>query len=150
MTPAPNPPHEAIALRLRYALDPYVVKHRLGHVQFRRALIFMGSEVEPDLTIAPAPVGESWKGAALPILVVEILSSTTRRRDRLQKRELYMESGVPEYWMVDRQERCITVAQPGLADVHNREELEWRPRRDIEPLRFAVADVFAPFDPADG
>jgi Uma2 family endonuclease len=36
-----------------------------------------------------------------PDLVVEIISPNSAKRDRLQKKEIYERSGVPEYWIVD-------------------------------------------------
>ena len=39
------------------------------------------------------------KGA--PDLIIEILSPSTRRHDRLVKLNLYQRAGVREYWMVD-------------------------------------------------
>jgi len=45
----------------------------------------------------------------VPVLVVEILSESTRRRDILKKLDLYMCSGVNEYWIVNPANREITV-----------------------------------------
>jgi Uma2 family endonuclease len=44
-----------------------------------------------------------------PDLVVEILSPGTRRRDLTTKRELYAQSGVPEYWTVDPDARSVEI-----------------------------------------
>ena len=42
-----------------------------------------------------------------PALVVEILSPTTGRKDRLQKMRIYQEAHVQHYWLVDPQERTL-------------------------------------------
>jgi len=52
----------------------------------------------------------SWK---LPLLVVEVLSPGTRRRDEGAKRRAYAEAGVPSYWLLDPQEPALTVLQLG-------------------------------------
>jgi Uma2 family endonuclease len=44
-----------------------------------------------------------------PLLVVEVLSRSTRRRDRGEKREIYAELGVPHYWLVDPERHAATV-----------------------------------------
>lgn len=44
-----------------------------------------------------------------PLLVVEVLSRSTRRRDLLVKREIYAEWGVPSYWLVDPLVPALTV-----------------------------------------
>jgi Uma2 family endonuclease len=48
---------------------------------------------------------------APPLLVVEVVSPgpDNRRRDYLDKRNQYEWRGIPEYWLVDPQDRCITV-----------------------------------------
>ena len=41
----------------------------------------------------------------VPDLLIEILSDSNKRRDRIDKLNLYAEFGVPEYWIVDPQEQ---------------------------------------------
>jgi Uma2 family endonuclease len=36
-----------------------------------------------------------------PALVVEILSESTRRKDLVKKLDLYMSTGIKEYWIVN-------------------------------------------------
>lgn len=40
-------------------------------------------------------------------LVVEIMSPTNRRKDRLQKMEIYRKAGIPHYWLVDPDENTL-------------------------------------------
>jgi len=44
-----------------------------------------------------------------PDLLVEILSPSTARNDRMRKKDVYAASGVPEYWIVSPEERSIEV-----------------------------------------
>ena len=145
VTPPPTDPHETIAARLTRVLDPYVESQGLGYVYHPRAVMrFEGSEVEPDLMVRQphANADASWDDAPIPILVVEILSPGTRRRDQAQKRSLYMDAGVAEYWMVDAERRTITAVRPGRDDVVAGAELVWSPAGVSAPLTLEVARVF--------
>jgi len=44
----------------------------------------------------------------VPDLVVEILSPSSSKRDRTQKKRIYERNGVREYWLVDSRRRRIT------------------------------------------
>lgn len=44
-----------------------------------------------------------------PGLVVEILSPSTEKRDRVTKRQLYAKHGIQELWLVDTETRTIEV-----------------------------------------
>ena len=44
-----------------------------------------------------------------PDLLVEILSPSTARNDRMRKKDVYAASGVPEYWIVSPKEQSIEV-----------------------------------------
>lgn len=148
VTPAPGNPHEAIAARLTRIIDPYAAKHGLGDVYHPRAvMMFEGSQVEPDLMVRqphPDEDNPQWETAPIPSLVVEIASRTTRHRDRKEKRALYLDAGVAEYWIVDGAERTITVIKPATADAIVRDTMCWHPHDAAEPLCFHVDEVFGP------
>jgi len=40
-------------------------------------------------------------------LVVEIMSPANRRKDRLQKLEIYRKGGITHYWLVDPEENTL-------------------------------------------
>ena len=145
VTPAPTNDHETISARLTRLLDPYVAANDLGFVYHPRAVMqFEGSEVEPDLMVrAPHPNPTSgWATAPTPTLVVEILSPTTRRRDHVHKRNLYMDAGVAEYWIVDPEAPTVRIARRDAPDVVATEELQWSPAGTAAPLTLRVLEVF--------
>lgn len=147
VTPAPSPEHEEIAARLARILDRYVEANGLGYVYRPRAVIqHEGSQVEPDMMVRRPRLrsGKGWADAPLPILVVEILSPITRRRDREHKRDFYIDDvAVPEYWIVDPDRREITIVKPGAANEIVREQIVWSPAGTSSPLIVDVGRVFA-------
>lgn len=66
--------------------------------------------VEPDISVIcdPSKIDErGCKGA--PDLVIEILSPSTRRYDRVVKLGLYRQAGVREYWIVNPADKSVSV-----------------------------------------
>lgn len=58
--------------------------------------------VEPDVLVVCDPGKLDDKGCkGAPDLVVEVISPTTQRHDRLTKFNLYQRAGVREYWIID-------------------------------------------------
>ena len=144
VTPPPTDYHETIGARLTRLLDPFVAANGLGLVYHPRAVMrFEGSEVEPDLMVRKAhPRPEKdWNKAPKPILIVEILSDYTRRRDQVQKKSLYLDAHV-EYWIVDPESRTITVVRPGEADRTERNAMSWTPRGISATLILGFSDIF--------
>jgi Uma2 family endonuclease len=145
VTPPPSGDHETILARLTRILEPYVSVQNLGFIYHPRSVLrSQGSEVEPDLMVRKPPPssGAAWEDWPVPILVVEVHSGSTRRRDRLQKRDFYMDVRVSEYWIVDPEQRSFTVVRREQPDLVARERLTWMPEGASEPLKFDVGDVF--------
>jgi Uma2 family endonuclease len=144
VTPAPSPGHEYVAARITRCLETFVVANNLGYIYHPRAVIrFKGSEVEPDLMVRrQIDPGTDWEAAPVPILVVEILSPTTRRRDHVQKRHLYLDAGVAEYWIVDAEARSVTVVRLDAPDVVTAGELQWFPATAAAALVLDVRRFF--------
>jgi Uma2 family endonuclease len=83
-----------------------------------------------------------WDDAPTPILVVELLSPHTRRRDREDKRDYYLNAGVDEYWIVDPDRDEITTIHPKRRDVSATTTLEWKPRDAADALVIDVRSLF--------
>jgi Uma2 family endonuclease len=147
VTPPPSVDHELIGARLARILDAYVARHSLGYVWRPRSVVRLeGSEVEPDLMVraAPATGEQDWERMPVPILVVEVLSPTTRRRDLNQKKSFYLDAGVAEYWVVDPESRTLTVMRSETSNVLGEsDDVTWTPVVPGEPLTFRVADLFS-------
>jgi len=145
VTPPPSVEHEEVLARLSAMLTGYVEKHCLGRVYHPRAVIrYEGSEAEPDLMVRAVPGGtrgNAWEKLPPPLLVIEVLSPMTRRRDLVAKREYYHDAGAGEYWVIDSDQHEIRVIRRGGQDVIARESLAWRPSA-AEPLMLDVAALF--------
>jgi Uma2 family endonuclease len=145
VTPAPTPTHETVCARLHRILDRYVESVQLGLVYNPRAVLqFEDSEVEPDLMVRQEHTGDSstWSSAPVPSLIVEVFSPATKRRDQNQKRDLYMDAGVGEYWMVDPEQRAFIVIRKECENVVITDTMTWHPDSAASSLAFDVARVF--------
>ena len=67
--------------------------------------------VQPDIIVIcdTDKIDGSGKYQGVPTLVVEVLSKSTKTKDMLKKLDLYMKSGVKEYWLVDPDKKEVTV-----------------------------------------
>jgi Uma2 family endonuclease len=66
--------------------------------------------VQPDLVvICDKNKLDKYGCKGAPNLVIEVLSPSTRRHDRLVKLNLYQRAGVQEYWIVDPENKSVLV-----------------------------------------
>ena len=66
--------------------------------------------VEPDLSVVcDSAKLDKYGCRGAPDLVVEVLSPSTQRHDRLVKLDLYQRAGVREYWIVSPDEQTVQV-----------------------------------------
>lgn len=112
MTPAPTPGHQDVLGNLYDSLRHHIRERGLGKLYFAPIdCLFSDTTItQPDLVyLAPdrlALITERGIEGA-PTLVVEVLSPSTRRTDRLRKFQLYAQFGVAHYWIVDPALRTI-------------------------------------------
>jgi len=69
-----------------------------------------GNVLQPDLLFVSGARKEIMREERIdgpPDLVVEIMSPTNRRKDRLRKMEIYRKAGIPHYWLVDPEENTL-------------------------------------------
>ena len=59
--------------------------------------------VQPDIVVIcdTENVNEKGRYTGIPTLVVEVLSESTQKKDMLKKLNLYVHSGITEYWIVN-------------------------------------------------
>lgn len=147
VNPPPSIAHERIVNTLRRLLENYVETHRVGEVFSRNDLIFDGrNRVDPDLSVIPASGGarpRTWSEAPRPVLVVEVVSSSSRQHDLVWKRDLYDREGIPLVWIVDPEARVVHVLQPRRDDTVEGDSLTWRPSGAPAALLVALPALFA-------
>jgi Uma2 family endonuclease len=154
VTPSPSYAHQRAVRELVLLVVPYVRAARLGEAIFSPAdVVVFGPKkfVQPDLFVIPAvddAPARSWVEVGRLLLAVEVISPSTARTDRGKKRELYQEKGVPEYWVVDVEERMVQRWRPNdaLPEVLS-ETLTWQPDGELPAL---AIDLPGFFDRAQG
>jgi Uma2 family endonuclease len=110
VNPSPSPIHQRVSRRLQRQLEDYFHSRSLGEV-FNAPLdvILTPHDVfEPDLLVVADPSHIFTRGIEKPpVLVVEILSPSTRRVDRGLKFRRYAALGVQHCWIVDPDEHRL-------------------------------------------
>jgi Uma2 family endonuclease len=128
MAPAPFFDHQKTVLRFYRKLDDWVSSRNLGEVITSPIDMVLSPHraVQPDVAFVAkerlAIIQRVIMGPA--DLVAEVVSLGGRNRDRIEKRDLYEQHGVREYWIIDPESETVEV----LALVNGRYELVQRSR----------------------
>ncbi|MCL6633479.1 MAG: Uma2 family endonuclease [Alicyclobacillus herbarius] len=102
--------------------------------------------VQPDLFVMCGEYGRDKRIVGVPVWVIEVLSPSTAAQDLIRKLNLYQRMRVPEYWIVEPDEKIINVY------LHDGQTLRWtaeyKPGESVSPTRFPdlsvdVSTVFA-------
>ena len=110
VNPSPSPVHQRVSRRLQRILEDYFHERSLGEVfDAPIDLILTKHDVfVPDILVTADPGHITKRGIESPaLLVVEILSRSTRKVDRGVKSRRYAELGVQHYWIVDPDRKRI-------------------------------------------
>lgn len=150
MSPAPSFRHQEVVGRFYKQLDSWVSTHRLGKTGIAPLDMVLTATraIQPDVVFISNDrlgiIQEQVRGAA--DLVAEIISPGSRRRDRIDKRDLYEQHGVREYWLIDPEAGTVEVLflEAGAYQLAGR----WRPgesamSRLLEGFQVPVDSLFS-------
>ncbi|MEA4882285.1 MAG: Uma2 family endonuclease [Clostridia bacterium] len=111
--PAPYVHHQRVSRRLQRLLEDYFTPRDPAGEVFNAPIDVTLSDtnvIQPDLAYIPGDksgIVEERRINGAPHLVVEILSTWTRSKDRLRKRSIYERMHIPHYWIVDPHDETI-------------------------------------------
>ena len=149
VSPAPRSRHQLLVGRLHTALDLYLHRVAVGQVFLSPADISWDAAtlVQPDVFVVAMEEArtDEWARMRTLLLVGEVLSPSTARNDRVSKRKRYQEAGVPEYWIVNDEERMIERWTPEMHFPELvRERLAWHPAGAGVPFELQLEELFQP------
>lgn len=109
VTPSPGYPHQAAVTELLVVLHAAIGPDLVVLAAPFDFVVNPTTVLQPDLLVARrADVGPRGLEQGTPILVVEIISPSSRLTDLGTKRLAYQAAGVPAYWVVDPEEPSLT------------------------------------------
>jgi Uma2 family endonuclease len=149
VTPSPGFRHQAGVQEIVAVLRPYVIEHGIGGLLTSPADIELEPEsvLQPDLFVF-AHLDErvedpTWKDIRSLLLAVEIISPSSIRTDRIEKRDQYLKMPVDEYWVVDMEGLHIERWFKGRSSVEvARDELTWHPAGARAALSVDLPELF--------
>jgi len=115
VSPALIANHQRVLKRLVRVFDDFANETGRGEVFFAPFDVQLGYHdiVEPDLVFIATEQGrvpgQHHKFEGSPVLVVEVISPSSRQTDRVKKMALYARSGVLEYWIPDPEQLTLVV-----------------------------------------
>jgi Uma2 family endonuclease len=147
VSPAPSFRHQRAVRLLVEILAPYTRANEIGETLTSPADIELSPTrlVQPDVFVIPAEIKTtSWQDITTLLLSAEVISPSTARWDRFDKRTAYQEKAIPEYWVVDLDSRAFERWRPG----DQRPELlsnllRWRPVPEVPALDIDLVKYFA-------
>ena len=131
MNPAPSTYHQDVSRLIQFQLMSQIEMTGHGRVFDAPVDLELTSVdiVQPDLVVVmnDRRIVTPAKIKGVPNLIVEILSPSSEKTDRILKFKLYEKSGVDEYWIVDPLEHEIeqhVMTSGGYRMTKHREEIQ--------------------------
>jgi Uma2 family endonuclease len=111
VSPAPSLPHQvglaALLFQLTAAAPPDLrVLPAPLDIRFSRT-----RQLQPDIVVLRRSTPPDRTVTTLPLLVVEVLSPSTRAADATLKRHVYEQARIPSFWLLDAETPSLTVLE---------------------------------------
>ncbi|MCL6479787.1 MAG: Uma2 family endonuclease [Peptococcaceae bacterium] len=131
MVPRPGPKHQRVGAEIVTAFKNYLKRNPSGEIFYEVDVLLSGQVVSPDLIFISQDrldIVKELNIQGAPDLVIELLSPSTAKYDKKEKRHLYLANGIKEYWMVDPDQQLVEVLIAGgnewrWAGVFDREDV---------------------------
>ena len=140
--------HQRVAAEFYALLRAYFANWRVADVLTGPAEIEADpyTMVQPDVFVLPLVGGRrarDWAEVERALLIIEVLSPSSARYDRVKKRRRYQRLGA-EYWIADPGARLVERwmpddERPAIFD----DGISWQPDGAGEPLSIDLAALFA-------
>jgi Uma2 family endonuclease len=130
-------------------LHAYLTAHPVAQVRVAAADLVLdsGTTVQPDVFVVPLVdgyVSRTGRDAGQLLLAVEVVSPSSAHADRVVKRRLYQQHGVPNYWIVDVDARLVERWRPGdLRPEILEYAVAWQPNLAQAPLVIDLPGYFS-------
>jgi Uma2 family endonuclease len=103
VVPSPSGGHQ----KINYRVVAWLERNAPGDLEALMAVgVITGyrDTLEPDVTLLRKPVDfdHHYYPAAQVLLAVEIVSPSTKRRDRMEKPLMYATAGIPHFWRIEQ------------------------------------------------
>jgi Uma2 family endonuclease len=138
--PSPRYGHQRIQTRILIALSKVIEPDCFapGPVD---VLIDELNVFVPDIVVHGTPPDDEAQYMGVPAAVFEVLSPSTKRRDREFKARRYLGLGVKEVWLIDRHEKTIEIVD--LEGGHLTEGNETAKSAVITDFQLVPTDLFS-------
>ena len=142
MVPGPNTDHQNVSGNLEFELRMFVKKHQIGKVYDAPYDVVLSENnvFQPDIMFVSNENSKIIKEKNItgaPDLIMEISSPATGYYDLTEKKEIYAEFGVKEYWIVDPKKQWV--------EIYTNETKKFKSEQRLETsgiLKSRVLDVF--------
>lgn len=147
VSPPPVPRHQVVIGRVYFLLRGYLDPLGFGDAVLMGPAGISWDEdtlVEPDLlVVTPDQMTNDWRTYRRLLLAVEVISPSSRRTDRLEKRRLYQANQVETYWVVDHEAGLVEVwHQDDVRPEIVSDVLAWRALRADTEVRIDLSRLF--------
>ena len=109
MTPSPRPVHQDIVFRLGVRIDQVVPVGAHLYLAPLDVRLDERNVLQTDLLLVAEETIEEDVISGAPILAIEILSPSTRRRDLVTKRDILERAGCAHYWVIDPADASVRI-----------------------------------------
>ena len=113
MSPGPGKKHQRLSLKIAYQLDTQLEEKNVDCTTYQEIdwQVTENTVVRPDVVVSCGDHSSENKLESPPVMVFEILSPSTAKKDRSVKYRLYQDAGVRYYCIVDPNANWVEVFQ---------------------------------------